>query len=94
LQRPATEAPLVLGCSGSLLARWVIPRLGLLQQELPDVRLHLSASEQAPGPDLDGLDAALLLDTPPWPSEWQVHTLGVEWIGPVLSPQLASILQI
>ncbi|WP_372176958.1 LysR family transcriptional regulator [Xanthomonas axonopodis pv. phyllanthi] len=94
LQRPATEAPLVLGCSGSLLARWVIPRLGLLQQELPDVRLHLSASEQPPGPDLDGLDAALLLDTPPWPSEWQVHTLGVEWIGPVLSPQLASTLQI
>ncbi len=94
LQRPAAEAPLVLGCPGSLLARWVIPRLGLLQQELPDVRLHLSASEQPPGPDLDGLDAALLLDTPPWPSEWQVHTLGVEWIGPVLSPQLASTLQI
>lgn len=94
LRRPAAEAPLVLGCSGSLLARWVIPRLGLLQQELPDVRLHLSASEQPPGPDLDGLDAALLLDTPPWPSEWQVHALGVEWIGPVLNPQLASILQI
>ncbi|UDI81353.1 transcriptional regulator [Xanthomonas citri pv. mangiferaeindicae] len=94
LQRPAAGAPLVLGCSGSLLARWVIPRLGLLQQELPDVRLHLSASEQPPGPDLDGLDAALLLDTPPWPGEWQVHALGVEWIGPVLSPQLASTLQI
>lgn len=81
LQRPVAEAPLVLGCSGSLLARWVIPRLGLLQHDLPDVRLHLSASEQPPGPDLDGLDAALLLDTPPWPSEWQVHALGVEWIG-------------
>ncbi|PPV05748.1 transcriptional regulator [Xanthomonas bromi] len=94
LQRPDVEAPLVLGCSGSLLARWVIPRLGLLQHDLPDVRLHLSASEQPPGPALDGLDAALLLDTPPWPSEWQVHALGVEWIGPVLSPQLASTVQI
>lgn len=94
LQRPVAEAPLVLGCSGSLLARWVIPRLGLLQHDLPDVRLHLSASEQPPGPDLDGLDAALLLSTPPWPSEWQVHALGVEWIGPVLSPQLASTLRI
>ncbi|APP81247.1 LysR family transcriptional regulator [Xanthomonas hortorum] len=94
LRRPGSETPLVLGCSGSLLARWVIPHLSRLQQDLPDVRLHLSASEQAPGPELDGLDAALLLDTPPWPGEWQVHELGVEWIGPVLSPQLASTTQL
>ncbi|MBB5673622.1 LysR family transcriptional regulator [Xanthomonas arboricola] len=94
LRRPSSEAPLVLGCSGSLLARWVIPRLGRLQRDLPQVRLHLSANEQAPGPDLDGLDAALLLDTPPWPVDWQVHELGVEWIGPVLSPQLASATQL
>lgn len=94
LRRPTSEAPLVLGCSGSLLARWVIPRLGRLQRDLPQVRLHLSANEQAPGPDLDGLDAALLLDTPPWPGDWQVHELGVEWIGPVLSPQLASATQL
>lgn len=58
LRRPAAEAPLVLGCSGSLLARWVIPRLGLLQQELPDVRLHLSASEQP-------LDRTLTVWMPP-----------------------------
>ncbi|MEC5194531.1 DNA-binding transcriptional LysR family regulator [Xanthomonas campestris] len=87
LTSPRNEAPLVLGCSGSLLARWVIPRLGRLQRDLPDLRVHLSANEQPPGPDLDGLDAALLLDTPPWPGDWQVHELGVEWIGPVLSPQ-------
>ncbi|MCC4604170.1 LysR family transcriptional regulator [Xanthomonas campestris] len=94
LRHPASEAPLVLGCSGSLLARWVIPRLGRLQRDLPDLRLHLSANEQPPGPDLDGLDAALLLESPPWPGEWQVHELGVEWIGPVLSPQLAATLQL
>lgn len=81
LASPRNEAPLVLGCSGSLLARWVIPRLGRLQRDLPDLRVHLSANEQPPGPDLDGLDAALLLDTPPWPGDWQVHELGVEWIG-------------
>lgn len=94
LRHPASEAPLVLGCSGSLLARWVIPRLGRLQRDLPDLRLHLSANEQPPGPDLEGLDAALLLESPPWPGEWQVHTLGVEWIGPVLSPSLAATLQL
>ncbi|MBB5865758.1 LysR family transcriptional regulator [Xanthomonas sp. 3058] len=94
LHRPANEAPLVLGCSGSLLARWVIPRLGRLQQDLPQLRLHLSANEQPPGPALDGLDAALLVDSPPWPGEWQVHELGVEWIGPVLSPNLARAARI
>ncbi|MCC4601985.1 LysR family transcriptional regulator [Xanthomonas melonis] len=94
LRRPASETPLVLGCSGSLLARWVIPRLGRLQHDLPELRLHLSASEQPPGPDLHGLDVALLLESPPWPGEWQVYELGAEWIGPVLSPQLAAALQL
>ncbi|KAB7764114.1 LysR family transcriptional regulator [Xanthomonas maliensis] len=87
LAQPRNDTPLVLGCSGSLLARWVIPRLPQLQQALPDLRLHLSASEQPPGPDLPGLDAVLLLETPPFPADWQVHTLGEEWIGPVIAPQ-------
>jgi DNA-binding transcriptional LysR family regulator len=39
------DAPFVLGCSGSLLARWFIPRLGRLNADLPDLRLHLSAGE-------------------------------------------------
>ena len=45
LQRQTAEAPFVLGCPGSLLARWFIPRLDRLNRELPDLRLQLSASE-------------------------------------------------
>lgn len=88
-RRPAT-APLVLGCSGSLLARWVIPRLARLGTELPALTLHLSATEQPPGPDLAGLDAALLLASPPWPASWRVFDLGAERIGPVLSPRMLA----
>lgn len=78
--------PLVLGCPGSLLARWVIPRLDRLGRDLPSLKLHLSAQESPFEPALPGLDAALLLAEPPWPRDWQVHELASERIGPVLSP--------
>ena len=89
LTQSTADAPFVLGCSGSLLARWFIPRLGRLNAELPDLRLHLSASEG----DLDrrkpGLDALLLFAEPPWPADMQVYELASERIGPVLSPRFA-----
>ena len=90
LRRQPGNAPLVLGCSGSLLARWVIPRLARLGEALPALTLHLSATEQPPGADLAGLDAALLLASPPWPAGWRVFDLGAERIGPVLSPRMAG----
>ena len=86
LRQETRQAPLVLGCAGSVLARWVIPRLERLGRDLPDLRLHLSAVEDLRAAMLSGLDAALLLAEPPWPAEWQVHVLYPEQIGPVLSP--------
>ncbi|HET6806789.1 MAG TPA: LysR family transcriptional regulator [Frateuria sp.] len=81
-----TDRALVLGCPGSLLARWMIPRLERLRHDLPALRLHLSAQESAFDPALPGLDAALLAVEPPWPGSWRVHELAPERIGPVLSP--------
>jgi DNA-binding transcriptional LysR family regulator len=83
------DAPFVLGCSGSLLARWFIPRLGRLNAELPDLRLHLSAGEGDLDPRRPGLDALLIFAEPPWPADMQVYELASERIGPVLSPRLA-----
>lgn len=90
LQRRSQQAPLVLGCPGSVLARWMIPRLDRLAQDLPELKLHLSASETAPDARMSGLDAALLIDRAPWPPEWQVHELAPERIGPVVSPRFAG----
>lgn len=90
LRRDANDGPLLLGCSGSLLARWVIPRLDRLKRELPALPLHLSAQEQAPPADLNPLDLALLLAAPPWPSGWRAEVLAPERIGPVLSPSYAG----
>lgn len=80
------SAPFVLGCSGSLLARWFIPRLGRLNADLPDLRLHLSAGEGDLDPKSPGIDALLVFAEPPWPVDVLVHTLLPESVGPVVSP--------
>lgn len=84
------DAPFVLGCSGSLLARWFIPRLGRLNADLPDLRLHLSAGEGDLDPRRPGLDALLVFAEPPWPADMQVYELASERIGPVISPRYAG----
>lgn len=89
LSQASADAPFVLGCSGSLLARWFIPRLGRLNADLPDLRLHLSAGEGDLDPRRPGLDALLVFAEPPWPADMQVFELASERIGPVLSPRFA-----
>ncbi|RRU76539.1 LysR family transcriptional regulator [Stutzerimonas xanthomarina] len=86
LQRQTSEAPFVLGCPGSLLARWFIPRLDRLNRDLPELRLQLLASEGELDPRKPGLDATLWYAEPPWPADMQVFELAAERIGPVLSP--------
>lgn len=90
LRHRAARAPFVLGCPGSLLARWVIPRLDRLTRDLPDLPLHLSAQEEPLAPYLGELDAALLLAAPPWPTNWRVEVLAPERIGPVVSPRYSG----
>ena len=94
LTQSHVDAPFVLGCSGSLLARWFIPRLGRLKADLPDLRLHLSAGEGDLDPRRSGLDAWLVFAEPPWPADMQVYELASERIGPVLSPHYAHYPQL
>jgi DNA-binding transcriptional LysR family regulator len=89
LQQGQADAPLVLACPGSLLARWFIPRLDRLNRELPELRLQLSASEGDLDPRRAGVDATLWFAEPPWPADMQVFELAAERIGPVLSPRYA-----
>ena len=94
LTKGQVDAPFVLGCSGSLLARWFIPRLGRLNADLPDLRLHLSAGEGDLDPRRPGLDALLVFAEPPWPADMQVYELACERIGPVVSPRYARYEQL
>ncbi len=87
LRRDRAPSALVLGCPGSVLARWMIPRLQRLGMELPALNLHLVVHEGEFDPRLQGLDAALLLAEPPFAEGWQVHELAIESLGPVVSPR-------
>lgn len=89
LREGCAQSPFVLGCPGSLLARWFIPRLDRLQRDLPQLRLQLSASEGELDPRRPGLDATLCFAAPPWPADMQVFALAAERIGPVLSSRHA-----
>ena len=87
LRRGDDAGTRVIGCPGSLLARWMIPRLERLRRDLPELKLHLSPHEGEFDPALPGLDAALLIGAPPWPAHWRAHALAPERIGPVLNPR-------
>lgn len=86
LKRQQRPEALVLGCSGSILARWMIPRLQALQSALPQLPLHWSAQDGSFTSEQQGLDAVLLLAQPPWPRGWQVRELAPERVGVVISP--------
>lgn len=90
LQRRGPSAPLVLGCPGSVLARWMIPRLERLGRDEPELALHLAVSDATPDARLAGLDAVLMIAEPPWPADWLVHELAPECIGPVVGPRHAG----
>ncbi|GLX15745.1 LysR family transcriptional regulator [Pseudomonas straminea] len=87
LRQREADMPFVLGCPGSLLARWFIPRLDRLNSALPDLHLQLSTSQGELDPRSPQVDATLLYAEPPWPADMQVFELARESIGPVLSPQ-------
>lgn len=89
ISQTQASAPFLLACPGSLLARWFIPRLDRLNAELPELNLHLSASEGEMDPRKPGVSATLLFAQPPWPADMQVYPLLPEHIGPVFSPRYA-----
>lgn len=94
LKQQTADAPFVLACPGSLLARWFIPRLDRLNRELPELRLQLSASDGELDPRRAGIDATLWFAEPPWPADMQVFELALEQIGPVLSPRYAGFARL
>lgn len=94
LREGAATPVFVLGCPGSVLARWIIPRLERLRRELPQFAVHLAAEDEPFAATTPGIHASLVIAAPPWPGGWQVHELAAEWIGPVMSPRYPSAPQL
>ena len=94
LKHDVEEAPFTLACPGSLLARWLIPRLDRLHRELPELKLKVVVSEsEQPGTQTDA-SATLAFAEPPWPAGVEVFELMAEQICAVASPQLAAHIDV
>ncbi len=87
IRRQTQQAPFVLACPGSLLARWLIPRLEQLQRDLPDLRLQVITNAGDDNLQHSDADASLVFLDQPCPDTMQAYTLDSERIGPVLSPR-------
>lgn len=89
LKHEVKDAPFTLACPGSLLARWLIPRLERLNQALPELKLQVvvSDTEQPGQPDAN---ATLAFFEPPWPADGEMIALMPEKICAVVSSQLAA----
>jgi len=90
LKHEVEEAPFTLACPGSLLARWLIPRLDRLNQALPELKLQVVVSD-AEQPGQPETSVTLAFFEPPWPEEGELITLMPEEICAVASPRLASV---
>ena len=95
IRQQTQHAPFVLACPGSLLARWLIPRLEKLQNELPDLRLQVITNS---GDDTNlqqsDADASLVFLDKPYPEHMLAFPLDTERIGPVLSPNYQHATQL
>lgn len=92
LRQQQQEKPLVLSCSGSILARWLIPRLQQLQQALPDLNLQLITSAGDDNPQQQA-DLSLTFIDHPQAGELLIP-LEQERIGPILAPELVRQLDL
>lgn len=80
--------PLTLGCTGSLLSRWLIPRMASLPILLQDMRLHVVSTDNAMAFAGTGVDAAVVYLKKPQLQGHEVIPLYPERFGPVFSPSL------
>ncbi|MGS2742485.1 LysR family transcriptional regulator [Halomonas sp. LS-001] len=90
LKHDVEEAPFTLACPGSLLARWLIPRLDRLHQDLPELKLQVVVSDTEQPNQHSDVSASLAFSEPPWPTDVTVIELAPEQICAVVSPRLAS----
>lgn len=92
--RPQTSArPVVLSCEPTLLMRWLIPRLSALDEQRPDVELHVAAAGGPIDMHSGTVDLALRRDDFPIPSDVHARHLFPERTGPVCAPGAASSLE-
>ena len=76
-----------VSCSGTLMMRWLIPRLLGFQRAHPEIEVRLTANDGPVEFHRQRLDAAIRVGRPPWELPSAI-TLFEEQVGPVARPDL------
>ena len=85
VRRQSDERVVTVTSVPSLVARWLMPRLGRLRERHPDIDLRVLASIHAVDFVRDGVDVAIRLGTGPYPG-LKADLLMDEWFSAVCSP--------
>ena len=78
-----------ISCLGTLLMRWLIPRLEDFHNTFPNIDLQLSADDKAVDFHRSSLDLAIRVAAE-FPDHASVHYMFPDLVGPVLSPELSA----
>ena len=84
-----SSGPLVLSCEPTLTQRWLIPRLPLLQQEHPDLLVHVLAAGGPINFERTRVHLAIRRNDFRWNPATYAELIMPEEVGPVCSPTIA-----
>lgn len=85
LQRQGDERVVTVTSVPSLVTRWLMPRLGRLRDQHPEIDMRVLASVHTVDFVRDGVDVALRLGTGPYPG-LHAELLMEDWFSAVCSP--------
>ena len=88
IQQVGAARQLVIGCDQSFATQWLVPRLGTLRAELPDVTLRIIASDDDAECLARDVELSILHGDGNWPG-FSAERLFDEEVFPVCSPAIA-----
>ncbi|RCS25069.1 transcriptional regulator GcvA [Phyllobacterium salinisoli] len=89
VKRPSTSGELSVTCVPALLSLWVIPRLNQFTEQYPDIRLTLTASNDADHLRSPDIDICVLYGDGNWADCWTRLWSNLR-LFPVVSPTLLN----
>lgn len=89
VKRQGDERVVTVTSVPSLVARWLMPRLGALRERHPEIDMRVLASLHPVDFQREGVDVAIRLGTGPYPG-LKADLLMEEWFSAVCSPALKA----
>lgn len=85
LREPRAAHSVVVGTAPSFAARWLLPRLALLERTHPRLEVSVVVEKKLEDLDAAGVDLAIRMGSGPWPRA-QAEPLADDALYPVMSP--------